>query len=264
MPRCAGEERRLDPWRARGFHRADLTLSPWTRSVSSRSVSCSCRASAIPLHIFEPRYRELIGECLDDEREFGLVLADDDGMREIGTTAAVVEVIERFDDGRLNIVVEGRERFQAARETDGRSFLTAQVAPVDRRGRGADARVERCLAAYRRVAAEARGRARGARSCDTEPRVLDRARVDFGPRSSRSCSSSAPSASGSSKLAALLDRAKEAIRWTRMPASARRGTAASSRPGKGRREATRTATGGRTPPRSRRFIEARRASIRRP
>ena len=61
----------------------------------------------VPLHIFEDRYKELIDECLAEEREFGLVYADDDGLRPVGTLAAVTEVIERFDDGRLNVVVEG-------------------------------------------------------------------------------------------------------------------------------------------------------------
>jgi Lon protease-like protein len=84
----------------------------------------------VPLHIFEPRYRELIGECLEDEREFGLVLADDDGLRDVGTMAAVTEVLERFDDGRLNVVVEGRERFRVVELTSGRAFQTAEVEPV--------------------------------------------------------------------------------------------------------------------------------------
>jgi Lon protease-like protein len=85
----------------------------------------------VPLHIFEPRYRELIDECLEEEREFGLVLADDDGLREVGTRAAVTEVLERFDDGRLNVVVEGRERFRIAELTAGRSFQTAEIEPVE-------------------------------------------------------------------------------------------------------------------------------------
>src|SRR5712691_217763 len=83
----------------------------------------------VPLHIFEPRYQELIGECLDEDRDFGLVFADDDGMREIGTRATVLEVLDRFPDGRLNVVVEGRERFRIVEETSGRSFLTATAEP---------------------------------------------------------------------------------------------------------------------------------------
>jgi Lon protease-like protein len=83
----------------------------------------------IPLHIFELRYQELIGECIDEEREFGLVFADEDSMRAVGTRAAVLDVLDRFSDGRLNIVVEGRERFRIVEETSGRSFHTALAEP---------------------------------------------------------------------------------------------------------------------------------------
>jgi Lon protease-like protein len=92
----------------------------------------------VPLHIFEPRYKELIGECLELERPFGVVLADDSGLHDVGTEASVVEVLERFDDGRLNILVEGGERFRVLELTSGRTFQTGQVegmedddAPVD-------------------------------------------------------------------------------------------------------------------------------------
>jgi Lon protease-like protein len=84
----------------------------------------------IPLHIFELRYQELIGHCLEHDAEFGLVFADDEGMRDIGTRASVMDVLDRFDDGRLNIAVEGRERFRIVAETQGRSFLTAKVEPI--------------------------------------------------------------------------------------------------------------------------------------
>jgi Lon protease-like protein len=112
-----------------------------------------------PLHIFEPRYRELIGECLDEGREFGLVLADDDGIREIGTRAGVIEVLDRFPDGRLNVVIEGRNRIRLLEITEGRSFATAEVTEVeDDAGEvPSEEEVEECLAAYERVlsAAEA-------------------------------------------------------------------------------------------------------------
>ena len=85
----------------------------------------------IPLHIFEDRYQELIGECLAEEREFGLVYANEDGLREIGTRAAVTEVLDRFDDGRLNIVCEGRDRFRLLELTDGRSFQTGLVEAIE-------------------------------------------------------------------------------------------------------------------------------------
>src|SRR3954452_798695 len=85
----------------------------------------------VPLHIFEPRYRELIGECIEEDREFGLVYADEGGVRELGTRARVAAILERFDDGRLNIVVEGGSRFLVERLTEGRPFMTAEVSDVD-------------------------------------------------------------------------------------------------------------------------------------
>jgi Lon protease-like protein len=85
----------------------------------------------LPLHIFEERYKELVGECLEHEAEFGLVYADDDGLRDVGTRAHVVEVLTRFEDGRLNILVEGGERFRLTELTDGRSFNTGLVAPIE-------------------------------------------------------------------------------------------------------------------------------------
>ena len=85
----------------------------------------------LPLHIFEERYKELIAECIDDDGEFGLVYADDDGLRDLGTRARVAEVLTRFEDGRLNILVEGGERFRLTELTDGRSFNTGLVSSLD-------------------------------------------------------------------------------------------------------------------------------------
>jgi Lon protease-like protein len=109
-----------------------------------------------PLHIFEPRYRELIGECLDSGDEFGLVLEDDDGMRGVGVRCAVVEVIDRFPDGRLNVVVEAHDRFQLVGLTEGRTFHTGEIEAVpDETDTPSDDEVEECLAAYARVVAAA-------------------------------------------------------------------------------------------------------------
>ena len=110
----------------------------------------------VPLHIFEPRYRELIGECIEQESEFGLVFADENGVRELGTRARVDEVLEQFDDGRMNIVVEGGERFRVETLTRGRAFMTAEVAPVADDGDepGADA-VARAVSSFRALAAAA-------------------------------------------------------------------------------------------------------------
>lgn len=84
----------------------------------------------VPLHIFEERYQDLIAECLSEDREFGLVYADGEGIRDIGTQAAVIEVLERFDDGRMNILVEGSARFRLLELTSGRTFQTGRTSPL--------------------------------------------------------------------------------------------------------------------------------------
>jgi Lon protease-like protein len=66
----------------------------------------------LPLHIFEERYRLLVADCRRDGAPFGIILHDDGSVAECGCTATVYDVLEEFDDGRLNILVEGGERFR--------------------------------------------------------------------------------------------------------------------------------------------------------
>jgi Lon protease-like protein len=84
----------------------------------------------MPLHIFEDRYKRLIGDCEQHGQEFALLYADDDGARELGCTAELVEVTERFDDGRMNIVVRGAEVVRVLELTRGRSYITGRVEPA--------------------------------------------------------------------------------------------------------------------------------------
>jgi len=85
----------------------------------------------IPLHIFEDRYKELLGECIQTSSEFGLVYADEDGVREVGTRARVARVLTEFPDGRLDVLVEGGERFHLEELTSGRSFHTGTVSTLE-------------------------------------------------------------------------------------------------------------------------------------
>jgi Lon protease-like protein len=82
---------------------------------------------ALPLHIFEPRYKEMIGECLQNDSSFGIVRAIKDGIAQIGCSAEVVTVIKRHDDGRLDIVTQGLRRFEVLEIHQDRSFLQADV-----------------------------------------------------------------------------------------------------------------------------------------
>ena len=82
----------------------------------------------VPLHIFEPRYKELIGECIDRDDEFGIVLAKPGGdVHHIGTRAAVAEVLQVHRDGRMHVVVEGGDRFRLLEVDHERSFDTGTI-----------------------------------------------------------------------------------------------------------------------------------------
>jgi Lon protease-like protein len=85
----------------------------------------------MPLHIFEERYKRMIGHCLEAEEPFGVVFRDDDGSaRRIGCTARVTEVLERFDDGRLDIVVTGEEPFRVLERFDAEDYPAGEVEAV--------------------------------------------------------------------------------------------------------------------------------------
>ncbi len=85
----------------------------------------------LPLHIFEPRYKEMIGECLAQQRTFGVVRAVEQGLAEVGCTAEIVTVVKEYPDGRLDLVTEGRRRFEVVRVDEERSFLRAEVLMID-------------------------------------------------------------------------------------------------------------------------------------
>ena len=81
----------------------------------------------LPLHVFEPRYKEMIGECLEQKLAFGVVRAKENSLAEIGCTAEIVAVTKKYDDGRMDIVAEGRRRFQIRNVNHERSFLQGEV-----------------------------------------------------------------------------------------------------------------------------------------
>jgi Lon protease-like protein len=66
----------------------------------------------VPLHIFEERYKTMMNECLRDEREFGIVWLADDGLREIGCACEIEQVLERMEDGRMNLLTRGTRPFR--------------------------------------------------------------------------------------------------------------------------------------------------------
>ena len=81
----------------------------------------------LPLHIFEPRYKEMIADCLERNEVFGVVRAKEGAVAEIGCTAEIVTVTKKYEDGRMDIVTQGRERFEVLHVSHERSFLQAEV-----------------------------------------------------------------------------------------------------------------------------------------
>jgi len=85
----------------------------------------------LPLHIFEPRYKEMIAECLEHKRPFGMVRAKENALASVGCSATVLNVIKKYDDGRLDIAAEGVKRFEIESLNQERSYLQGEVMYFD-------------------------------------------------------------------------------------------------------------------------------------
>jgi Lon protease-like protein len=97
---------------------------------------------AVPLHIFEPRYRTMVAECLEQESEFGILWLGDGGLREVGCGAHIEQVLEEFEDGRLNILVRGTEPFRLLRKIEDLPYPAGDVELLeDEQEPAADAKV---------------------------------------------------------------------------------------------------------------------------
>jgi Lon protease-like protein len=81
----------------------------------------------LPLHIFEPRYKEMIRECIAAETPFGVIRAFDEGIAEVGCTAEIITVTKEYPDGRMDLICEGRKCFEVVEVNRDRSFLQAEV-----------------------------------------------------------------------------------------------------------------------------------------
>jgi Lon protease-like protein len=103
----------------------------------------------VPLHIFEERYKLMIGECIEQEREFGIVWLADDGLKEIGCSARIARVLERFEDGRMNVLVEGSSPFRLLRRIDDLPYPAGDVELLED---GSDEEAADAEAARRRYA----------------------------------------------------------------------------------------------------------------
>jgi Lon protease-like protein len=93
----------------------------------------------LPLHIFEPRYKEMIRECLEGNAPFGVVRALEEGIAQIGCTAEIVSVTKEYPDGRMDLVAQGHQRFEVLHLNEERTFLRAEILLVpDEEGTATD------------------------------------------------------------------------------------------------------------------------------
>jgi Lon protease-like protein len=169
----------------------------------------------LPLHVFEPRYRDLVARCVAGPEPFCLVHADDEGIREVGCLAIGLDVVERFDDGRLNIVVTGGEPIRIERvDEDSHSYLAADGVTVEDDDEPATAEaVEQALDAYRELVAVAEG-GEGPPEPEAGPRLSYEVagRIDFGPEVKQRLLESRSEPERLREVVELVVRATKAVR----------------------------------------------------
>jgi Lon protease-like protein len=119
----------------------------------------------VPLHIFEDRYKAMIERCLEEPTEFGIVWVADDGLRPIGCACEVAEVLERFDDGRINLVARGTRAFRIDARQDELPYPAGTIEFLDDRAEEGDPELQaEAQAAYADLVRQA---------TDREPDMLE-------------------------------------------------------------------------------------------
>ncbi len=106
--------------------------------------------AGLPLHIFEPRYRQMIHHCVEDKTEFGLLLSLPKGIVRVGCTAEILEVVKNYEDGRLDVLTVGRSPFRIIELLNPEAFaeealLEGHVDYLDDRERPVNPRIHREL-----------------------------------------------------------------------------------------------------------------------
>ncbi len=88
-------------------------------------------SEVMPLHVFEQRYKTMVNACLESESEFGILWMGDRGLRQVGCTAEITQLLERMDDGRLNILVQGSHPFRLLRRVEALEYPAGDVELLD-------------------------------------------------------------------------------------------------------------------------------------
>jgi Lon protease-like protein len=136
----------------------------------------------VPLHIFEERYKTMMNECMRDESEFGIVWLSDQGLREVGCACAIERVLERMEDGRMNLLTRGTRPFRVVERQGELAYPAGVVEFLHDREEAVDPELQ--AAAHEAYAELVK------RATDSEPDAADLAEmdaygmaatVDFGP-----------------------------------------------------------------------------------
>ena len=93
----------------------------------------------VPLHIFEERYKTMIGRCLEEQSEFGIVWMAEDGLRPVGCACEIAEVVERLEDGRINLIARGTRPFRIEARQEELPYPAGTVEFLEDRAESVDA-----------------------------------------------------------------------------------------------------------------------------
>lgn len=83
--------------------------------------------TALPLHIFEERYKDMVGAAMRDSSEFGIVLAKENGIVNSGCTVTVEKLLQMYPDGRMDVMTRGKRRFEIVSLNEEKDYLQAEV-----------------------------------------------------------------------------------------------------------------------------------------
>ena len=135
----------------------------------------------VPLHIFEERYKTMIGEILDRDGEFGIVWLAEDELKGIGCACTISRVLERFDDGRLNILCQGTRPFRLVEREDDLPYPAGTVEFLDDKDEAPDPKtIERARTAYAELVEQATDKRPDAAELEAMDAYAMAATVDFG------------------------------------------------------------------------------------
>ncbi len=135
----------------------------------------------VPLHIFEERYKTMIERCLDEQSEFGIVWMAEDGLRPVGCACEIAEVVERLEDGRINLIARGTRPFRIAERQDGLPYPAGTVEFLEDRDEAPDAELaDAAHEAYADLVSEATDRTPDRVEIDAMTAYQMAATVEFG------------------------------------------------------------------------------------